>query len=183
MSLDPSQLPTPIVAQALGIPAGEETLAAGVRKILQFAKLDFDTAGKDGLLVCYPNGQPDGYIFFRWPGYYRVSGQLYAEPPQTQIVSLYLGLFDRGPNGDEVPEDPLYSANQFLPLGEHPALQFDRYVRVTEPRYCTLEAYYLTEDGNPPTHALVVGENYNVLKIEYMGALETGPLRDWTVAA
>jgi hypothetical protein len=130
--------------------------------------VDFDTGGTSGLIVLYEGSdRPSGNIFLPYKGFYRLSGQIYALPPPAEVVSLYVGLYDLGPVGGDH-RGPIYSANQYLPNSNHPSLSFQYLIRASEPRYYSIEVYYLTYAG-PAEHSLVEGDNYNFLQIEYLG--------------
>ncbi len=157
-----------MMAQAVGIQKGKTTLTCNEHLKLEWERVDFDTAGPSGIIVLYTGtDRPSGNIYLRQPGIWRIGGQVYAMPPPVTGVSLYVGIYDLGPDGADY-VGPLYSANQFLPIGNHPSLPFEYEVKVERPRYYCVEAYYLSYYGTPPTHQLAIGDNYNSVRVECM---------------
>jgi hypothetical protein len=162
----------PLIAQAVGIAAGGVTLVPNTNRRMPWGRVVFDTAGQSGLVVTLPNGNPSGNIFLRYPGYWNINGQIYVNPPQTTPVSLFVGIYDLGTDGTQH-LGPLYSSNQFVPVGEHPDLRFNFDIQVTDAggRYFAVEVYYLTGNGQPPSQTLVAGDNYNSLQVQLLGPL------------
>jgi hypothetical protein len=162
----------PLIAKAVGIAAGGVTLVPNTNVRVPWGGVVYDTAGPSGLIVTLPNGIPSGNIFLRYPGYWNINGQIYANSPQSTQVSLYVGIYDLGTDGTQH-VGPIYTANQFLRVGTDPDLRFNFDIQVTDAsgRYFAVEVYYLTSNGQPPSHTLAAGGNYNILQVRQLGPL------------